>query len=339
MRQFFPALEKSIYLNTAYVGLLSQPLFAHRQKLEEAYLQNGDRFKIDAYERLEKDTLAVADFLDAPKANTFLVPNFSSGIRYFLSHLPAQSTILMLEEDYPSLMEAFKERDFKIDTLPIDEKVEQRVQEQLKQKTYDVLALSMVQYISGLLFDAAVLKAIKQQHPELLIVVDATQWMGSVSFSFRQAPIDLVVGSGYKWLLAGFNSGYACVSDLFYKKTATNPTVIWDQIFVGHFNFLGASSLAFAVKQLHAWDFTRLLTHKDQLAHHLKAGLEESGLIAPWVTQRKAHGSFFNFKGDTKIYDKLQQHGVRCSQRGSGIRVSVHFYNTFEEIDRFLSLL
>jgi len=339
MRQFFPVLEQSIYLNTAYVGPLSRPLLEYRKTLEQDYFEKADLFKIEAYDQLQNNTQTVADFLGASISQTYLVSNFTTGIRYFLQQLPPTSKVLLLKEDYPSLVDAFSENVFDIDYVAIDAHVEANVQERLGQKNYDVLALSMVQYTSGLLFDMEALRAIKKAHPELLIIVDATQWMGTVAFSFRNAPIDLVVGSGYKWLLAGFNSGFACVSSLFFEKTKTDYNYFWDKIYAGHFNFLGTASIAFAVNQLQQWGFSELLKQKDQLALYLKDQLQKRDVLLPLIKERTHHSSIFNIRGNQNDFDALQAHGVRCSLRGNGIRVSVHYYNTKEEVDRFLELL
>jgi selenocysteine lyase/cysteine desulfurase len=39
------------------------------------------------------------------------------------------------------------------------------------------------------------------------------------------------------------------------------------------------------------------------------------------------------------IYNNLQENGVVCAMRGGGIRLSPHFYNTTQEIQRALAFV
>ena len=77
----FLALKSSTYLNTAYVGLMSRSLYDFRSNFEKDYLLNGDKYKIDAYERLDKTHATISSFISSKKEQTFFVSNFSVGIR------------------------------------------------------------------------------------------------------------------------------------------------------------------------------------------------------------------------------------------------------------------
>ena len=52
MRSLFPVLNSSVYLNTAYVGLMSKELFSYRKKIDSDFLNDGDKFKIDSLEKI-----------------------------------------------------------------------------------------------------------------------------------------------------------------------------------------------------------------------------------------------------------------------------------------------
>ena len=339
MRQLFPLLHRALYFNTAYVGLASKPLMDYRASLEQEFFNEADAYKKNAINRLETSTKTVADFLNAPLSQTFLVHNFSIGLRYCLEYLPKGSRVLTLKDDYPSLLNALEEWQLDVTAVAVTVDVETRVQEALQQKHFDVLAISMINYTTGLKFNLEVLEAIKKAHPELLIMVDGTQWVGTEAIDFKNSPIDVLVGSGYKWLLAGFSSGYLCCSAFFFDRIKLCPTALWERIFVGHFDYLGAASLAFAVQQLKQWDFKQLMIHKRTLDLQLQKGLEASGRLWPITQQRKAHSGIFNITGTEEDFANLQKKGIHCSYRGTGIRFSAHFYNTEEEIEQLLQLL
>ena len=89
-----------------------------------------------------------------------------------------------------------------------------------QQNEYQVLALSAIQYSNGFLVDFAILEKIKKAFPELIILVDGTQFIGAEEFSLSNSCVDALFGSAYKWLMAGHGTGFALFSKTF-KTTRT----------------------------------------------------------------------------------------------------------------------
>ena len=65
----------------------------------------------------------------------------------------------------------------------------------------------------------------------------------------------------------------------------------------------------------------------------------ELGLLEEAVSHRKDHSTIFNIKGGNQMFRNLVDNDVVCSQRGQGIRLSFHFYNTEEEIEEIAQIL
>ena len=54
VKENYPILKTTTYLNTAYVGLMSTQLYDFRRDQERSYLEEGgDRYKIKAYNNLD----------------------------------------------------------------------------------------------------------------------------------------------------------------------------------------------------------------------------------------------------------------------------------------------
>ncbi|MBQ0739035.1 aminotransferase class V-fold PLP-dependent enzyme, partial [Aquimarina celericrescens] len=70
-----------------------------------------------------------------------------------------------------------------------------------------------------------------------------------------------------------------------------------------------------------------------------KAEFEKLHLLEEKVAKRKEHSSLFNIKGTTELFNFLNNRGVVCSQRGDGIRVSFHYYNTQQDLEELLDLI
>jgi len=318
---------------------MSTQLFEYRNNLEKEYLRKGDVFKVDGIQRIDSFRKTISAFINSPKKNTFFTSNFSIGYSYILDLIPKGSRVLTLENDYDSLLEGLAERDFLVDYVPITSDFELQIEKQLDKKEYSVLAISVVQFLSGIKVDFNALNKIKEKHPTLIIIGDSTQFIGSDFFDFNHSPFDVIIGSGYKWLLAGFGNAYISVSDHFLNQTKCSSQIIYDKVYAGHINFLGSASLDFAIKFFQNNDFNNLIKIKNHLGTLLREGLKELNLLDPIVEKREDHSSIYTILGDKTLYDKIQSSGIRCALRGKGVRVAVHFYNNESDIDNFIKIL
>ena len=71
----------------------------------------------------------------------------------------------------------------------------------------------------------------------------------------------------------------------------------------------------------------------------VEKSLKELNLLDDFSSKRKNHSSIFNIKLNEKDFKFLINNNVRCVKRGDGVRVSVHFYNSIEDIKSFISIL
>jgi len=340
IKAYYPLLTNTTYLNTAYVGLMSTQLAEFRRSHEEFYLKNGgDQYKMKAYDDLDSMHQSFASFFGLTPDRCFGTSNFSTGIRTALSFLPKKMRILLIEEDYPSLTDAFKEEGFDSAKIPMQPQIEEAINEKLKSEKFEILALSIVQYTSGLFIDQEYLFRLKKEYPSLIIIGDGTQFLGAHQFNFDKSPFDLVAGSGYKWLLGGFGNGIVMLSKAFVAMTSQKVESIRECFFNGHFNILGMASLDFAIRELVQNDFQSLVKEKAALSREVKNQLIADEFLPQWVGERSTHSSIFNIKGGEELFAFLQKHNIRCVQRSSGVRVSFHFYNTENDLDKLLKTL
>jgi selenocysteine lyase/cysteine desulfurase len=245
----------------------------------------------------------------------------------------------MFTEEYPSLVKAFEERDFHVHKIKMQPLIEQAIEKRLAQGDIDVLALSIVQFASGLLIDIKFLKKIKKEYPNLILVGDGTQFLGGHNFNFDSSPFDIVAASGYKWLLAGFGNGVMMISEVYLNAIQKKSLALFNLIFNGHFNILATASLKFAIEAFEKNNFGLLMKKKEDITLHAKKLLDEYDLIDPWVSQRDQHSGIFIIKGEKDLHKKLTQNNIKCVPRGEGVRVSFHYYNTIKDLDRLLNVI
>ena len=124
---------------------------------------------------------------------------------------------------------------------------------EIKKKLPNVLIFSIVQHIDGTLIDLDFIKKIKNEFPEILIIADGTQFCGTKFFDFKNSNIDILISSGYKWMLGGYGNGFisinpSCSPNHFKMDiNSYNLSLIFEP---GHLDTLSFGSLLFSLKTI-----------------------------------------------------------------------------------------
>lgn len=353
-RKEFPVLRKGIYANTAVYGPLYDSLLDWRQEHDLDFLLSGSDMRGEALKVISDTRSAVSTFFNCKRENVALVNNFSSGLNVLLEGLDVKKKILLVEDDYPSLNWSFEKRGYDIEYVKLSEHVEEEIQEKIENNKIDVLALSLVQWLDGFSIDLEFLKKIKILYPHVLIIADGTQFCGSTNFDFDNSGIDVLGASAYKWLLAGYGNGFMLFSDQvenefdlntigfnaadgnFDKK---NSIRFAKQFEPGHLSSMNFGSLKFSIDFFERIGMERIAEHNGNLSLMAKTEFKKLGLLTDRVVNRKSHSTIFNIKANDAMYQKLLENDVFCAQRGDGVRLSFHFYNTESEIDAIVKIL
>tara|TARA_R110002051_G_scaffold212227_1_gene277418 strand:- start:1558 stop:2643 length:1086 start_codon:yes stop_codon:yes gene_type:complete len=350
----FPILNQYVYANTAASGLLYDDLLDWRQEHDLDFLIEGSIMKAKSLKMLGNTRKTVGQFFGCDPSNVALIPNFSIGINFLLEGLPKEHKVLLIDGDYPSLNWPFENRGYDITKIPLDEHLEVAILEAVKTKGISVLALSLVQWLNGIKVDLDFIKTLKKNFPELIIIADGTQYCGTESFHFEESGIDVLGASGYKWLLAGYGNGFMLFKDGIKKAfspkavgfnsanidlTAKDAVSFNKHFEPGHLDTLNFGSLKFSLDFLSKIGIDNITSHLKSLSELAKKEFTALGLLEDAVINRSSHSTIFNIKGGDKLFQKLTENDVLCAQRGGGIRLSFHFYNTEKDIQKIVKLL
>lgn len=352
-RKEFPVLEQYIYLNTASSGLLPEKVLQFRRGHDLEFFNKGSVFRENADKLLSETRENLGGFFDCPAENIALLPNFSLGLNLLLEGIPKKSKILLLKGDYPDINLAVESRDFEICYAEIDENLEENIEKTIAQNKPEYFAFSIVQWISGIKIDLNFLKKLKQNHPELVLIADGTQYCGTEKFNFENSAIDVLAASTYKWLNAGYGNAFflfkKAVQDKFspkalgygstvgkYKETKDN---FIGKLEPGHLDTLNFGGLKIALDLQTEIGQQNIQTQIEMLSQKAKTEFEKLGLLEEKVVKRKTHSSIFNLKGDERLFQKLRQNNIVCIPRGNGIRVGFHYFNTESELNFLLEIL
>jgi len=349
----FPVSSENIYLNTASCGLLSKTLVEWRHEHDTKLMEGGSMFRDLHKTHISAIRKGVSDFFLTSESNVALVPNFSFGMNAVLDGLSTGLKVLLLKGDYPSVSWPIENREFDLCYAEINEQLEQNIAAAVAEHQPDVFAFSVVQYISGILIDLDFLKELKARYPQLLLIADGTQFLGTQNFNFEESAIDVIGGSNYKWMLSGYGNaifmvkeaaqehivpktiGFNSADASFNKK---NDIEFVGYLEPGHQDTLNYGSLGRSIQFLNELGKDRIEEHLTHLKKKAKAAFESRGLLDDMVAKRANHSTIFNLKGSANLFQKLKENGIICSLRGKGIRVSFHIYNTEEDLEKLLAV-
>ena len=340
MKNSYPSLKDCTYLNTAYCGIFSNSMVEWRIKTDQFYSENADYYKsIQAVEMEKNAQQQVSKLMNASLSETFLATSCSAGLQAFLFKIPKHYSFLLLKGDYPAITDLVVDHQLNFTEIPLQKDVEQAVLGELRNKNFEVFLFSAVQYNSGLLFDMDFLKNIKKEFPDLIILVDGTQFIANISFDFDKSVVDGIFVSGYKWLLAGHGNGFMCLKESLLSRLKLSSNDIINLLDRVHRAPLAIGSLGFAIEELLSYGLEGIFENNRNLGQYLFDALKERVLLQEFIALRKEHSSIFILIISKDIFDFLIKNNIRCVQRGAGVRVSLHFYNTKGDVDYLLKIL
>ena len=224
-----------------------------------------------------------------------------------------------------------------------------------------VVTISHVEFASGFRND---IKAIGEmcRERDIWFVVDAIQSLGAIEVDVKSSHVDILAADGHKWLLAPEGAAiFYCADDK--RERLINTNVGWASVVnprdflnydltqkpdatrfeEGSYNSIGLYGLKAAIELLLEGGISNIENYILELTAGLIKGLESKGyrVITPKSDSERA--GIVVFESDqhtpTELYEMLHDQNIVTAERGSGIRVSPHFYNTESEIVDLLEAL
>jgi len=350
-RTHFTIPAETIYLNTAGNGLIPDTIKTWRKERDTVFFEADGNLREQQPAFIQGVKQTIAEVFHCQTNQIFNTANFSVGFNTLLSGLDRNLEFLLLADDYPSLNYPIISRGFKHSFVPLDHQVEQHITQALKERKPDILALSLVQYISGIKIDISFLQEIKAQYPDLYILVDGTQFLGTEPIDFEQSGIDAIGTSGYKWLLSGFGNGFMYISNrlqalLFQDSQNASLAPMWEgrekiNIYFepGHIDTLAQGTMQQSLKFLQEKNLADIQAYLKTISHLAREEFIARNLLSEDIIKRSNQSPIFNLDIDPKHYPYLVAHGVKCFPRGKGIRIAFHLYNTEDDLNSLLKIL
>ncbi len=367
-RSEFPVTETYIYMNHAGVAPLSRrSRDAMTEFLEDATVNGAVNAK--RWEQTAEACRGVAaQLINADATEIAFMKNTTQGILIAANGIDwrAGDNVVTTAVEFPANVYpwwSLKER-YGVQTRMVPEQTGrihvEDVASAIDERTRAV-TISHVEFASGFRNDIQALGEICRER-DIWFVVDAIQSLGAIEMDVKSSNVDILAADGHKWLLAPEGAAiFYCADDKRARLINTNvgwASVVNPRDFLnydltqkpdatrfeeGSYNSVGLYGLKAAIELLLDIGISTIEAHILELTEHLMAGLEVKGyrVVTPRADSERAGIVIFESNQHTpaEIYEMLHAENIITAERGSGVRVSPHFYNTKSEIKRLLEVL
>jgi cysteine desulfurase/selenocysteine lyase len=356
-RRDFPALERWVYLDTAAVGPTPRPV---REAVEGFYrsLEEGGVSAWDQWmARREEVRASVADLIGAETDEIAFVDNTSAGMNLIADLLGGQGAVLSSELEFPAVTLPWIHRGIAVHLLPAaDGIVRLESFEKSQAPRAAVIALSHVQFSNGGRLDLQAFGLIKAHRH---LVVSGSQSVGVFPIEVRSWGVDALACAGHKWLCAGFGAGFVYISRALLEKypprTAGWMSVKSPFAFDNHRADLLPSNartelgcppfgpifaLGAAVDYIRRLGREAIANRVLELNMYLTSRLGQAGfdILSPPDPQRSGE-TLCAIPDPPKAVAFLRDRSVLVTVKPEGVRISTHFFNNEEDIDRCVGAL
>lgn len=361
IREQFPITRTKVFLNHAAESPLPKPVADTITK----YVQGLSTFGATS-EPDDGGKPLFARMIGAKPEEIAFIENTSVGLNIASNVLryPQGSKIVTTDLEYPSVVYPWLRKGMGVKVHYV-KNVDGRILLDDVEKAVDdrtvALALSHVEYVNGFRNDLHALSEIAHEHGSYLIV-DAIQSAGAIPIDVKRDGVDFLSASCYKWLLGPAGAGYLYVKEQLIEELQP-PFVGWasvkQEIFntedswnirslnlsetasrfeIGSPSFISLVGAREAMKLLLDFGIDRIEKRILKLTGQLISAVKNFGLRLQTPEEPLCRSGIVNFKTNEpgKEVKHLRHRGIVVSARGNGIRVSPHFYNTEEEIDKFI---
>jgi cysteine desulfurase/selenocysteine lyase len=364
VRNLFPGLNDKIYMNTASSTIGCLPA-KKAYELAISRWTDGTLDFAEAEQAGEKARAAFAVFIGAETREVALVPNVSTAAGMVAAQLLPTKTggnVLVADIEfssnfYPWLL--LRDRGYEVRIVPSQGgALPPDAYAELADHGTRLIAVSAVQSSSGYRAD---LKAISEiaGRSNAWLFVDACQAVGAVDLDVRRDGIDFMATSSHKFLLGSRGMGYFFVrNELLEKmrpvipgwKAGRDPSISFygPQMDLSSSASKMDSSLAWfpalaeraSIGVIQRFGLNNIIDRNLHLTQHLNERLMEAGL--KWTSFAPDNRSpivTVPVNDPDGVMDRLRAAKVVASLRAGAVRLSIHFYNLEEEIDRVIDIL
>lgn len=369
IRKQFPFTKNIIYFNHAAYGPI--PLDSLKETLKYYHTLThrlDESTEHHSFELLDQIRKIIAKMINSSDDEIALTFNTSYGLNIAASGLDfkAGEEILLSDCEFPANVYPWlnlREKGVKIKFIESENRffsIENFIKS-ITSKT-KLLSLSFVQFFNGYKNDLEKIGKICKANG-IIFVVDGIQGVGSSVLDVKKSQIDFLSCGGQKWLLSAPGTGFFYCSKKFlsqlkpsffgwlgvdwkidftdllkYNLTPFNSARKFE---IGSYSYSNLRTFYPSLKLLEKIGIPTIQKQNLALLDRLIDYLKNSPYRINSSLNPKHRSSIFSFsaKNGKELFEKLIKNNIIASYREGLIRLSPHFYNTTQEIDRLIRIL
>lgn len=361
VRQLFPFIKNGIiYLNHASTAPVSSRV---RERICEL-LKEKSESRIDDYQSFlkvyEETKNLLAELINANPDRIALIDNTSNGINILATGVEWKSgdRILLNDIEFPANVYPFMNlKKFGVEVDFVKSKngivTAEDLIENVKPET-KLISVSFVQFLSGYKIEIEKLGKFCCDK-NIIFSVDGIQGIGAMNFDVQRFNIDFLSCGTQKWLFGAQGLAFIYLTEELQRRI--NPAYLgwlsvenaWDllnykmelkstaNVFQGGtLNTIGIYIFNTSLKLLKDFGFDKIEERVNANTKYLRKRLNEAGIscLIDGIGENYFSGiTTFKVDDSEKLFKFLEDKKIVCSLREGYIRLSPHFYNTFEDID------
>ncbi|HZF40798.1 MAG TPA: aminotransferase class V-fold PLP-dependent enzyme [Blastocatellia bacterium] len=372
IRKLFPVTQNYVYLNHAAVCPISIPVYERMQRHTRDVMENGAVNFREWLAAIKHTRELAARLINARPDEIAFAPDTSAGLAMIANGVDwrAGDNVVTADCEFPANVipwmrikrefgvevKMAHERDCRLETEEILALIDDRTR---------VVALSFVEFASGFRNDLAAIGRHCRAR-DVLFVVDAIQGLGALGLDVEACAIDALSADAHKFLLGPEGVALFYVSRRAMERV--KPTLVgwlsvndpedylnYDQPYApnarrfesGALNTAGVAGLGAAIELFLQIGVEKiesyLLGLGDYLCERLREKLIDHGYRVASSRRDGEKSAIICLQHEKysaqELYHLLNDRRIITTPRLGRLRISPHFYNTREEIDRLIEAL
>ncbi len=361
LRKDIPACKIFTYLNNAGRGPVSRNASIEGMSYYKEALQYGNTHWDKWSEKIVKIRENVAKLIGANSCEIAFLPNSSLGMNYIAKMLDNTGEVLMSSGEFPSCSLPWIQCGYKVNFIDPHKNGKISIDKFASSITpsIKIIVISHVQFTTGFRQNLEELGTLCK-NSRIHLVVDASQSAGAFPINVHSSNIDFLVFTGYKWINAGCGIATLFINKKFHDSS-NFPVVGWrsakqpyelindrlelvnsaSALELGHPQFPNILALGGAVETLQKIGIDNITQRIHHLTDYLHEQLNNHGIkIISSLEQNERSGiTSLEMSNASDIVEELRKNDIIVAKRGEGIRISLHYYNNQDDIDRFIEIL
>ncbi len=374
-RGLFSLKEDIHYLNCAYKAPLLKSV---EEAAINALIRNrnpSDITPIDFFKETEEVRVLFGKIVNCLPSEVAIIPSGSYGFSSVFKNIPCLKGqhAIVVENDFPSDYFSIKKW---CDTNNAELKTVKAIESQglvgetwndniinsINKKTA-VVILSSIHWMNGLKFDLSTIGE-KCKSVGAKFIVDGAQSVGILPIDVKRFNIDALICPSYKWLFGPYSLGLAYMGSCFNQGTPIeeswlNRTNALDfgklsdynpeySLNAGRYNvgetsnFILMPMLKQSLIQVNKWLNLNIQGYSKELIKPLLSYLKSLGITFENDTYFSSHLFSLKLPNDYNtelLKENLIKNKVYLSLRGNSLRVSVHAFNTPNDIKKLIEVI